>query len=722
GTVRADGGTEIRVETPSPLRPGRGAHLLNKGTMRIEPGAWFDLRATAWNTFLGVAEIFGTARVNEGAEWTNRGWTIVGEDAAVLTLGGRRTPGVFANFGRIELRAGALVANGGAFENRENGVLGGIGVFDNGRGGVFLSEGILKPGLPAGDLAFLGDLPLSAESEVDVVIGGTEPGAFSRLLVTGEVAFAGALHVSLANGFEPALGDAFQVIAGSGPGAGRAFDCAGGLNLPGGLYLDPVEEGGTLSLVTIEDAGVNLPPLAADDAESTGVDQPIVLSVLSNDEDPDLDPLRILSLSVGGLAGFVAIDPGDTTVTYVPPAGFSGVESFRYVASDCRGGSDSALVTVRVASPPRAWRVPGDAATIQSGLDLAAPGDTVLVACGVYHENGIAMKPGVVLRGENSGGEPCATIDAGALGRALLVSGAGPGTVVRGLRFVNGLAPSGGAVLCVNGSTPLFENCAFTGNRAGTTGGGLSSDAASAPAFRKCTFAGNRAARGGGIYFGGGSLDVERTIVWGNCGDTDGAEIFLDDGASATFVLSDIDTSEIDGLGTYMWGAGSLSVDPMFCSPVACGDAPASAGNHRIDLRSPCFALLPEGSIGAFGPGCLGRLVFTSEEEARAYALVRTGVEEAADPSPLARRFDVLPNPARGSVTILYARPAGAPGALRVYDVAGRLVRSFPIGAPSGAVEWDGTNDAGARVAPGVYFLRLLSGSEVETRRLTLVR
>ena len=53
--------------------------------------------------------------------------------------------------------------------------------------------------------------------------------------------------------------------------------------------------------------------------------------------------------------------------------------------------------------------VPGDQPTIQAGIDVAAAGDTILVACGTYTWYGeatgdslglIRMKPGVCLRSE----------------------------------------------------------------------------------------------------------------------------------------------------------------------------------------------------------------------------------------------------------------------------------------------------------------------------------
>jgi flagellar hook assembly protein FlgD len=61
---------------------------------------------------------------------------------------------------------------------------------------------------------------------------------------------------------------------------------------------------------------------------------------------------------------------------------------------------------------------------------------------------------------------------------------------------------------------------------------------------------------------------------------------------------------------------------------------------------------------------------------------------------------------------------------LSVYDVHGRLVRSLVDQAePAGtrAVNWDGRNNAGTRVASGTYFCRIESAGTVLTRKMTLL-
>ncbi len=80
------------------------------------------------------------------------------------------------------------------------------------------------------------------------------------------------------------------------------------------------------------------------------------------------------------------------------------------------------------------------------------------------------------------------------------------------------------------------------------------------------------------------------------------------------------------------------------------------------------------------------------------------------------------PNPAHNAVTILYARSADRGEDLRIYDVAGRMVRALALGTASGTATWDGTDSMGRRVSAGVYFLRLTDGVRQETARLVYVR
>ncbi len=79
---------------------------------------------------------------------------------------------------------------------------------------------------------------------------------------------------------------------------------------------------------------INLPPVADNDTTMTTEDTPVVINVLFDDSDPDGllvgDSVRILTSPTMG----VAIDNGDSTVTYTPSPNTFGVDSFEYEICD----------------------------------------------------------------------------------------------------------------------------------------------------------------------------------------------------------------------------------------------------------------------------------------------------------------------------------------------------------------------------------------------------
>ena len=83
------------------------------------------------------------------------------------------------------------------------------------------------------------------------------------------------------------------------------------------------------------------------------------------------------------------------------------------------------------------------------------------------------------------------------------------------------------------------------------------------------------------------------------------------------------------------------------------------------------------------------------------------------------------PNPTRGAAKIEYGLPEAGEVRLAVYDALGRRVATLAAGPrPAGRhqIRWDGRSGAGARLASGLYFVRLEAGGQVRTRQLTIVR
>ena len=117
------------------------------------------------------------------------------------------------------------------------------------------------------------------------------------------------------------------------------------------------------------------------------------------------------------------------------------------------------------------------------------------------------------------------------------------------------------------------------------------------------------------------------------------------------------------------------------------------------------------------------QITFTNNanDTANVYTTV-TGAEDAPPPATAAVR--VYPNPIRGSARV--EAPAWRP--LTVHDVQGRLVRVLTCLGACPAVagpfrgEWDGTDQDGHPLPPGVYFLRYADTAGPVLKRVVLLR
>jgi hypothetical protein len=114
---------------------------------------------------------------------------------------------------------------------------------------------------------------------------------------------------------------------------------------------------------------------------------------------------------------------------------------------------------------------------------------------------------------------------------------------------------------------------------------------------------------------------------------------------------------------------------------------------------------------------------------ANIYRISVTTVSGAEDvppspPAPEKRRLLAVPNPTRGSTLVHFELSRGGPGRLGVYDVAGRLRREIQGEWNAGVnhAEWNGRDDSGAPMTPGVYFLKLDVAGESLTSRVVVGR
>ena len=248
-----------------------------------------------------------------------------------------------------------------------------------------------------------------------------------------------------------------------------------------------------------------------------------------------------------------------------------------------------------VENPGQIWHVPGDAPTIQAGIDAASAGDIVCVACGTYDEHDIAMKSGVILTSE-TGRAGCVTIDAQQQGPVLICDSVNSTTAICGLILTGGLNDTGGGIRCLS-SQPMITDCALTDNVA-DIGGGLYCDSCT-PVLDGCTLYANSASDGAGIYARNSPLKLNRTLVAFNEGPSISCQ-----GQAPDLACCDLyGNSGGDWVGLFadqVIERGNFAANPCFCDAgtgnlTLCADSFCLPDNHPWGCNS---------LVGAFGEGC----------------------------------------------------------------------------------------------------------------------
>ncbi len=102
-------------------------------------------------------------------------------------------------------------------------------------------------------------------------------------------------------------------------------------------------------------------------------------------------------------------------------------------------------------------------------------------------------------------------------------------------------------------------------------------------------------------------------------------------------------------------------------------------------------------------------------------------IEEHQNTAVETTNLSVYPNPFRQMINIRFSTGQSAKGIeLKIYDVSGRLVKDFSrltLDALRPTIlSWNGTDDFGHRVARGVYFVKLVTPTQVKTEKVILVK
>ncbi|MEO0189485.1 MAG: S8 family serine peptidase [candidate division WOR-3 bacterium] len=102
------------------------------------------------------------------------------------------------------------------------------------------------------------------------------------------------------------------------------------------------------------------------------------------------------------------------------------------------------------------------------------------------------------------------------------------------------------------------------------------------------------------------------------------------------------------------------------------------------------------------------------------------GIEEAGNITPTAFSLSTpMPNPTKEAVRINYAVPKAGKISLKVYNCLGQVVRTLVDGEKEPgfySIIWDGRDDAGRKLAAGIYFYQMTSDNFVDTKKAVLLK
>ncbi len=103
-------------------------------------------------------------------------------------------------------------------------------------------------------------------------------------------------------------------------------------------------------------------------------------------------------------------------------------------------------------------------------------------------------------------------------------------------------------------------------------------------------------------------------------------------------------------------------------------------------------------------------------------AEIYTDIKEDQAVIPTMITVSCYPNPFNSSVKITVNNYEGGDVEIRIYDVAGRLVKSIGVLDKEGKTTWDATDNVGRRVSSGIYFAQVETPQGKSTTKLLLLR
>ncbi len=338
---------------------------------------------------------------------------------------------------------------------------------------------------------------------------------------------------------------------------------------------------------------------------------------------------------------------------------------------------------------------------------------------------------------------------------------------------------AGGGIECGENSSPVIIHNVIKHNEA-EFGGGIESYYAS-PTIHANTIDSNMAEWGGGIsYSYGGPSDITENKIRWNIADSLGGGILCDHNAiniigniithntagrygggircwaSSATIKHNIIT---DNTALYGFGGGGIRCQGASTTPSidSCTIANNNGdgiycysnadpeihycnitGNDVYGVRNTTPTITvdaednwwgdPSGPAG-FGPGTGDSVSdYVDFDPWLQDSVPGIGIQEIRITEPCIVSLHVAPNPFRYRAKIEYSVPNSRFAAqgfmIRIYDAAGRLVKSFRLtpDVMRTTLQWDGTDQANRMLPSGVYFLKLEAGDYTTTEKVLLIR
>jgi hypothetical protein len=156
-----------------------------------------------------------------------------------------------------------------------------------------------------------------------------------------------------------------------------------------------------------------------------------------------------------------------------------------------------------------------------------------------------------------------------------------------------------------------------------------------------------------------------------------------------------------------------------------CGLVPSSQYAPMCTLYSFVYEvyLPPEGLFLGWFPEEPGNLDWGYSGLVRCACSVTSG--DTVRAGSTLSIISAAPNPTRRDVLVSFVLPADARVSLKVFDVRGREVRTILDGSLEAGVhkrKWDGLDNSGRLVAPGVYYCRVSTASQSDMRKTVFAR